>query len=650
MHYDLHATHDDDNLGAEVTPENLRQQFLLVKPDFVQCDCKGHPGLSSYPTKVGHAAPGIVRDALRIHRQVTRELNIPLIVHYSGIWDDESARRHPEWTMRDPGGKIINQWEAFGMDKPGGLMCILSDYVTELLIPQLLELAVDYQVDGIWLDGENWAMHECCCPRCRAEFTRRTGIGEVPVSRTDPNWKIWRRFHQQIFVEHVTRYTDAVHAAAPDCLVCSNWMYSMRQPGPVEAPVDFLSGDFMSSFGCERAEMEGRYLDGHGLPWNLMAWGFCTPNDGIRRQVKHAEGLSQESAEVLSCGGAMLIYADPERSGHLVGWQHRIYAQVGAFVRERAPYCRDTVSIPDAVVLHSGGHLLEHGTQPFCMGEGFYPAEGALHALIENHYHVDIHDEYRLMKKIGDYNLVVVPEQDCVTPELIAVLENYVRNGGVALFTGGSMARNYPELLGVEPIGEPVRQDWFVEIDGEAATIGGTWQKVKTVDSEVYSYVMTDQEPEKDTTEFPAVTWRRLGKGVIAAIHGDCMWTYYHTHQPRLREFIGKLLRFLPVKRPFTVTAEPSIEIAWRRSRQGGTEYLHLVNRAVNPCLTPRLHLVEHVPLSQEVRIACDCKIEPRQVCLQPGRRPLEYQWKDGRLDIRVPSVHIYEIIEITKE
>ncbi len=31
-----------------------------VRPDYLQIDCKGHPGLSSYPTKVGNRAPGFV--------------------------------------------------------------------------------------------------------------------------------------------------------------------------------------------------------------------------------------------------------------------------------------------------------------------------------------------------------------------------------------------------------------------------------------------------------------------------------------------------------------------------------------------------------------------------------------------------------------
>ena len=82
LHYDLHANGNDTNLGAELTHEHLLKQIKKVNPDMVQCDCKGHHGYSSYPSKVGNPSPGIVRDALRIHRDVTRELGIPLSVHF----------------------------------------------------------------------------------------------------------------------------------------------------------------------------------------------------------------------------------------------------------------------------------------------------------------------------------------------------------------------------------------------------------------------------------------------------------------------------------------------------------------------------------------------------------------------------------------
>ncbi|MBU0609303.1 MAG: hypothetical protein KKI08_15565, partial [Armatimonadetes bacterium] len=61
IHYDLHAKATDTELGRELTPEHLRQRLELVGPDWIQCDCKGHAGYTSWPTEVGSPSPGIVK-------------------------------------------------------------------------------------------------------------------------------------------------------------------------------------------------------------------------------------------------------------------------------------------------------------------------------------------------------------------------------------------------------------------------------------------------------------------------------------------------------------------------------------------------------------------------------------------------------------
>jgi hypothetical protein len=83
IHYDLHANANDTELGKDLTPEHLRERLQRTRPDWVQTDCKGHPGYTSWPTKVGSTSPGMVKDSLRIYRDVTRELGIKLGVHYS---------------------------------------------------------------------------------------------------------------------------------------------------------------------------------------------------------------------------------------------------------------------------------------------------------------------------------------------------------------------------------------------------------------------------------------------------------------------------------------------------------------------------------------------------------------------------------------
>ena len=58
LHYDLHAKAQDTELGAQLTHEHLRAELEKVGPDYVQCDCKGAPGLHQLPDQGGFAGAG----------------------------------------------------------------------------------------------------------------------------------------------------------------------------------------------------------------------------------------------------------------------------------------------------------------------------------------------------------------------------------------------------------------------------------------------------------------------------------------------------------------------------------------------------------------------------------------------------------------
>ncbi len=647
LHYDLHANAEDTELGAELTHEHLREQLAKVKPDFVQCDCKGHPGYASYPTKVGSPSPGIVKDALRIHRDVTAEMGIPLSVHYSGIWDDRAAELHPEWMRVDGQGE---RGGGHG-SKRAGYMCPLSPYLDELMIPQLIEIIDEYDVDGFWVDGDCWAVRDCYCDRCRAEFEGRTGIKDAPTERDDPKFAAWRAFHRDLFVEYVSKYANAVHARKPSCAVCSNWMYSVRMPGPVTAPVDYLSGDFSPSFGCERAQMEGRYMDGHGMPWNLMAWAFTwtfhghSDHERAAWQMKTVTGLCQEAAEVMSCGGTVFVYNVPQRSGWLTTWHQDILAQVAGSCRQRQTFSQFTKSVPEAAVLLGDHHVWRHNPEPFCVGDSSHSAEGALHLLMENQFHVDVLDETRLMERAGDYSLIVVGEQDPISDEMADALDEYAREGGMALISGAHLAEAHGELVGVEPAGERRQGTWHVATAGEAATLSGPWQPVTAVDADVYAKVMDQQQPGKDETDYPAVTIRHVGKGKVIGIHGDFMRSYYVSHHPRIRDFAGKLLADVNIERRVSVSGPSSLEVSLR-ARQGLLA-VHLVNRAVNPSLTPRLHIVEDVSPTGPVTVRVRTGQKPRRVSLEPGERKVEWTYADGWVEAHIETAGIHDILAV---
>ena len=126
MHYDLHATANDTELGTHCSPAKLVPMLKIMKPDFVQTDCKGHPGMTSWFTQVpdGTVSPGVVKDAMAQWREATKQLKLPLHCHYSGIWDMAAAKKHPEWTVVP----------APGSDRKSEKMCPRSPYLEKLLM------------------------------------------------------------------------------------------------------------------------------------------------------------------------------------------------------------------------------------------------------------------------------------------------------------------------------------------------------------------------------------------------------------------------------------------------------------------------------------------------------------------------------------
>lgn len=246
VHFDFHAGTDSAEIGAHTTREMIAAIIEQVRPDYIQTDCKGHPGFSSYPTRVGYPAPGVVQDALRIWREVTAEHGVALYLHYSGVWDTEALKHHPAWARIDEEGRP-------DPDKTS----VAGPYVDELLIPQLAELADDYGMDGVWVDGECWATVRDYSPQMIEAFRRETGLTTVPHKPEDPYFWEFTEFCREAFRRYVRHYVDTLHARYPDFQITSNWAFSSTMPEPVSVNVDYLSGDTNYANSVNAARFEG---------------------------------------------------------------------------------------------------------------------------------------------------------------------------------------------------------------------------------------------------------------------------------------------------------------------------------------------------------------------------------------------------------
>ncbi|MHB8898701.1 MAG: alpha-L-fucosidase [Thermoguttaceae bacterium] len=435
IHFDFHAGKDCTQVGARTTLEMVQQVLDKVRPDYIQIDCKGHPGYSSYPTKVGNPAPGFVGDPLQIWRDATRRQGVALFMHYSGVWDGRAVQLHPDWAALHADGKPDDKATS-----------VFGPYVDALMIPQLRELAGDYGVDGVWVDGDCWATIPDYGAKAVDEFRKQTGAPAAPRKAGEPYWNEWLNFNREGFRRYVRHYVDQLKASHPQFQVISNWAFSDHMPEPVSAGVAGLSGDFSPDDSVNSARFAGRCLENQGVPWDLMSWSFSRQS----HKQKPAAQLMQEASVVLAMGGGYQAYFKQDRDGAVrTPAEMDVMAEVARFCRARQTFCHHSVSVPQVALLYStAGQYRQSGRLFHWSGtEGVALLRQTLTHVLRGRYGVQVVSEHHLKGKMPQWPLIVVPGWDYLEPAFRDELAAYARSGGTLLLVGPGPARLFEAQL-----------------------------------------------------------------------------------------------------------------------------------------------------------------------------------------------------------
>ncbi len=630
LHFDWHAKETDTELGAESTEENFRELIERVRPDWVQWDCKGHPGYTCWPTEVGWTSPGVVRDALAILRDVTAEMGVALLVHYSGVIDAKAIEKRPEWAALDADGERNERSTS-----------TFSDYVDELMIRQLREVVEKYDVDGMWIDGDCWGAVLDWSPMAVEAWRRETGV-EPPTDPDDDAWHDWKEFHRGQFLRYLKRWVDALHETKPELDITSNWMYSTYAPVEPEIELDYLSGDFSQSNSCDRARLEARYLAGTGKPWDLMAWGFN--RSWAPRLHKPAIALQQEAGVVLMQGGAFQYYYQPTRAGRVPKHFINTAAEVADFCRARQPICQHSESVPQVAVLLPTEHLMRASDRVFHTGgEERHDTEGCLHALLEEHYSVDVLAGWRLMGRMDAFPMIAVPNAAVLADDLREALVDYARGGGSLLLLGPDVARMFEHQLGVRCEGAP--RETVAHLDsplGMGAT-AGRWQTITQIEADEVALRYPTYEPRHGV---PAATVATLGEGMIGAAWGPVGEDYRRAHHPAARHLIAALAERLLPEPMVEVDAPAHVDLSLRRTEDGRL-CAHLLNLSEAQRAEQYL-AVEDIPTVGPIEVRLRLTTEPDSVTWEPGGEEIQWSYADGTLTAIVPELHIHGAVVVT--
>jgi hypothetical protein len=592
VHFDFHANPDTRGIGKTLKAEDVGDMLDKVKPDYIQVDTKGHPGISSYPTTVGVAAPDIVQDPLKIFREETAKRNIGLFSHFSGVLDAQAVKDHPDWGRINANGKA-----------DAGATSIFGQYADDYFIPQIKELSSKYHINGIWVDGECWALQNDYSPAAIAAYKKYSDKDQVPHSGRDADWAAYKQFTRYSFHQYLIHYINAVHKFNPKLIVTSNWSFSSFMPGKVDAPVDYLSGDFVSD-AVPDVEFEARALAPQGKPWDLMAWGFMSDKNGKGFFWKSARQLEQKAALVLAQGGGYQVYIPQNRDASLQLNTVPMLTEVSAFCRERKAYCYESMPIPQvALLLSEDGHYNE-SPWIFENGQGGNNnVKGMLAMLLNSQYSVQLLQEHHLQNTLNKYPVLVITEWKKLSPDFITKIENYVQQGGKVLAIG---------------------------------------------DGHLFTKLLPDNAlADKNNVAGLTVRTHVYGKGTMACIDDNISLKYAKIGNDTLRQAVDGLVKMLFPNPKVTVTGSAKVHVTI--NTKGKSTLIHLVNVNDHFDVLSNNQLDFKLPAITDQLNVSITTAKPRAIKLQPGNTDVPFTYVNGVARFSVPGVDIYSIVALVK-
>lgn len=542
LHFDFHADNETE-IGVRTEPEDIEWYINEAEPDFIQCDCKGHPGNSSYPTKVGKAADKIVNDNLRIWCDTVHKHGIPVYMHYSGVIDEAYTKAHPEEAMREKDGKITDK------------ACLYGEYADKYMIPQIKELIKEYDIDGIWVDGDCWGVVRDYSEKMKEYLYE--GISEAEHNR----------IMREAFFKYAKKYVDELHNFKPDFMVTSNWMYTSYIPVKPTVEIDFISGDYPHQGSVHSARYEGRCIAAQNMPWDLMTWAW----EKTHSVDKPAVQLEQEAAAVIMLGGGFQMYIHQNKDGSAKRNRSGRIGEVAEFVKkrrmlfEKKPVAQIGVLYPASAFYKKSNIFNASGATTALIG--------TINAVLDAQYTLNVVLEYQL-DTLCQYDTVIVPEWTLICDETKKALKEYAQNCGNLMIIGADCTKEFGELCDMDfGIIEERDQAWILDDNGSFCGITPSVSEenikkrlCRILDIKTGDDVLYENSDLRDKY-LPAYRIDDYGKGKIAWIPFDFGTDYMGQRTYIHVNFIKKILYKLA--KPVIEVNRKRIDLSMQESENG---------------------------------------------------------------------------------
>lgn len=423
IHLDFHTSPVVEGIGAQFDPKEFAETLRRAHVQSVTVFAKCHHGMCYYPTRVGTVHPHLGFDLLGRQIEALHRAGILAPIYVTVVWDNETARRHPEWQQFKADGSPYGPgpreagWKWMSMAARG--------YGDELAAQteELLALYGD-EVDGFFYDIVMTGHEGDHNPEALARHAER-GLPDTVAGYKQNDLEIARAL--------MRRLTKVVHARRPGARGFYNSRFGLDFRGETDAyTVCEIEALPTGGWGYDFYPFWSRYGRRFDLPMLGMTGRFHKSWADFGG-LKEPAAVKFDCGSIMANGGAISIGDQLHPCGKLDAAVYDVIGEAFGDASVKEPYCEGAEGVPEVGLI--AGHDADSNY-------------GAGRVLIEGHVQFDTLDEH---DDLDGYRLVVVPECVPAGESLSRKLAAYLESGGMVLAAGE--AAFGPALEPYEPAG-----------------------------------------------------------------------------------------------------------------------------------------------------------------------------------------------------
>jgi len=642
VHLDFHTSPLLEGVGSEFDPDRFAGMLKQAHVDSVCCFAKCVHGMSYYDTQFGTRHPHLEGDLLGEMVQACKANDIAVSAYYCVMWESAVAREHPDWVQMGQDGNRAKGGE-YGASFP--VVCLNSPYVEQIVLPQVDEIARNYDVDGMFFDIVYFKF--CYCPSCR---NRAKTLG-VELDGDRGSYAVASAAALD-FLGAVRQTCDAIRPGldithngiiriAPDTLYAGedHFEVEIARPTALRVYLPFYV----------------RYLRNKGKP----VYGITGRFEERWRQhgtLVEANRLRYDTATLLANCAGCSIGDHPYPSGRLEGAVYDLVGTVYAEVEGKEPWCAGAVPAVEAAIVCDYDYSPHTGLIPAA-------AAGALKILRECHLQFDVID---IDSDFSRYKLLVLPENKEFGETLTRKLTRFVAAGGrvIACTPAISDENRKPleDIFGIQFHGEERYTAAYIlpvspvndGIPNMPLVVYGHFMRVvpsagakalaKTI-APYFEWTETrsgDQHaPQGDETPYPSAVQK--GKSIFLA--APVFSSYAERGTAISKKLVRNCLQELLPERMILTNAPSTAEITVTEQPQ--RTMVHLVNWHPMQKVGTETDVIEDVPPLYNIELAVNINDTPEKVALVPSGESLAFKQKGNQVTFVIPRIDIHQMIAI---